>query len=566
MSEGKPLESETDGQPPLELEAAIQQWSALLGPSYVLSDAQTRAAYAQSTSSCSTQPLAVLRPQSTEEVVGLVKIASAFHLPLYPISRGKNWGYGDACAALEGQVIVDLGRMNRILEVDPTLAYAVIEPGVTQRQLSEYLREHHIPLWMDCTGAGPDTSLVGNILERGFGHSPYGNRFQTISGMEIVLANGQVLNTGFGHYENAKTTHLYPYGVGPYLDGLFTQSNLGIVTRLGLWLMPASECVNYFLCFIEHHEDVAPVIDKLRPLRMNGNLRSVVHIANDLRMISGGCTYPLERAGGRIPLPTELRLKLRAEAGVGAWTVTGALHGTKAQVSAARSALGKALKGKGRKLGYINERNLALGEFVAGKLGFLEWGRKLKARVAVARALFEMNRGVPNGRFLAGAYWRRRGGLPPDFPKNADPAADNCGMLWLSPVIPMQGEEALQLHNLIEPLFEQYGFDLFMTLSLLNERALGGVITVAYDKKNVAETQRAQECYRALFKAVMDAGYIPYRVGIQSMEGLDQGSQGFWNTVQAIKAALDPQRIIAPGRYEPKGERQASFPSTGSKV
>lgn len=74
-------------------------------------------------------------------------------------------------------MIVDLSGMNQIVQIDTTLAYAVIEPGVTQGQLSTYLCEHNIPLWMDCTGAGPNTSLVGNIVERGFGHSPYGNRF-----------------------------------------------------------------------------------------------------------------------------------------------------------------------------------------------------------------------------------------------------------------------------------------------------------------------------------------------------------------------------------------------------
>ncbi len=142
-----------------------------------------------------------------------------------------------------------------------------------------------------------------------------------------------MLHTGFGHYPQARTTHLFPYGIGPYLDGLFTQSNLGIVTRLGVWLMPASEYVNHFLCFIDQHEEIEPVVEALRPLRLNGTLRSVVHIGNDLRLISGSHTYPLERAGGRTPLPKGLRRRLRSETGAGAWTVSGALYGTKREVT-----------------------------------------------------------------------------------------------------------------------------------------------------------------------------------------------------------------------------------------
>jgi 4-cresol dehydrogenase (hydroxylating) len=122
----------------------------------------------------------------------------------------------------------------------------------------------------------------------------------------------------------------------------------------------------------------------------------------------------------------------------------------------------------------------------------------------------------------------------------------------------MKGEEALRLHDLLEPIFKQYDFDLFVTLNMITERALGGVITVAYDKEDQQETQRAQTCYQASFDAVMDAGYVPYRVGIQSMAELAQGADVFWETVGTIKSALDPDSIIAPGRYDPERVRQAA--------
>ena len=124
-------------------------------------------------------------------------------MPVYPISCGKNWGYGDACAPAAGSAILDLGRMNRILEVNRELAYCVIEPGVTQGQLFNYLRDNKTGLWMDATAAGPESSLVGNTADRGFGHTRYGDHFLTCSGMEIVLADGRVLNTGFGHFRMA---------------------------------------------------------------------------------------------------------------------------------------------------------------------------------------------------------------------------------------------------------------------------------------------------------------------------------------------------------------------------
>ncbi len=62
--------------------------------------------------------------------------------------------------------------------------------------------------------------------------------------------------------------------------------------------------------------------------------------------------------------------------------------------------------------------------------------------------------------------------------------------------------------------------------------------------------QHAQACYQAAFNTVMEAGYVPYRIGIQSMSDLVQEADVYWKTVRTIKSALDPENIIAPGRYD----------------
>jgi 4-cresol dehydrogenase (hydroxylating) len=370
--------------------------------------------------------------------------------------------------------------------------------------------------------------------------------------MEIVLADGEVLRTGFCHYPAARNGRVFPYGVGPHLDGLFTQANFGIVTSIGLWLMPQSATIHHFLCTVAQHTDIAAVVDALRPLRLDGTLRSIVHIGNDLRVLSGGTTYPHALAGGVSPLPDPLRQQMRQAAGVGAWTVSGALYGSSAQVAAARRALRRALRHTAAQPQFLSACKLTLGAVAARLLRRFALGRRLQARVALGQSLFEMNRGLPNGRFLAGAYWRRRGGLPPGFPENANPALDNCGMLWVSPVLPMRGADMLAVHALAEPIFGEHGFDLLATFSMINERALGGVLTVAYDKEDPAEAERAIRCYRKLFDTMMGAGYIPYRVGLQSMAELDPAGDSYWRTVARIKAALDPLGIIAPGRYQPR--------------
>ncbi|MFL6711084.1 MAG: FAD-binding oxidoreductase [Massilia sp.] len=540
----------------IKIAAIMGALRAIVGVEHADYDAVTLDRYAASTSGAGTRPLAVVRPAVRREVQEIVALAGRLGLAIYPLSTGKNWGYGDACAVGEGQLIVDLSRMNRIIRVDPELAYAVIEPGVTQGQLADFLREQQIPLWCDCTGAGPDTSLMGNILDRGFGHSPYGNRFAHIAGLQIVLASGELLCTGFGHYPRSQVTHLFGPGLGPCLDGLFTQSNLGVVVELGIWLMPAAACVTQFVATVPRQQDLGALIEALRPLRLDGTLRSVVHIGNDLRVLSGGATFPFEQAGASSQLPPPIREQMLERAAAQAWTVSGCLYGSPAQVAASRKAVHAALARTPARTAFFDQRELAAGSSAARVMGWLGRGGAIAARVGLGRALLGLARGEPGGRFLAGAYWRRRGGLPAGFPRAANPALDGCGLLWVSPILPMRGADALALHALVAPIFSRHGFDLFMTISLINERALCAVLTVAYDRDNAGETARARACHRELFDAVMQAGYIPYRVGIESMAALDPNGDVFWKVAAKIKAALDPQGLIAPGRYEPATARR----------
>lgn len=534
------------------VQSALEEWRRLLGREQVLTADNDRARYARTCSSSSRQPVAVLKPAVCDEVVGIVRIARQYQTPLYPISTGQNWGYGDACPALDGQVIVDLGRMNRIHQVDRELGYAVIEPGVTQRQLSEHLVEQGIPFWCDCTGAGPNSSFIGNIVERGFGHTPYGNRLQTVSGMEVVLGTGEVLATGFGHYPGAKTTHVYPYGVGPFMDGLFTQSNFGIVTRIGLWLLPVPESFCPFLVLFAEDEDLLRAIPELRRLRMQRVLHSVPHIGNDLRALASAGPFPRDRLPDAARLTPELRQQLRRAAGIGAWTMSGAFYGSRAQVRLHRRLLKQALRGVKAKVIFLPPTVLQLGAWAADwcdRLGIVPGlGQKIRA----AAALSGMHCGRPTGFFLRGAYWRRRDGWPTQLGDDVDLADDGVGLLWMAPILPCRAEDLQRLNEAMDALFAAQGFDCHITVNMINERALAAVYTIEYDAGDAEETARALVCYEQGVGKLYRLGYPIYRASTRGMVLLAvEGDDGFWATVRRLKAALDPDGIIAPGRYQP---------------
>src|SRR5688572_30818080 len=110
------------------LAAAVPEWEGILGAAHVICDARTLDAASTATFATQAHVQAVLRPATRQEVQACVEIANRHHLPLYPISTGKNWGYGSRVPVQDG-VLLDLGRLNRILEFDEDLAYITIEPG-----------------------------------------------------------------------------------------------------------------------------------------------------------------------------------------------------------------------------------------------------------------------------------------------------------------------------------------------------------------------------------------------------------------------------------------------------
>jgi 4-cresol dehydrogenase (hydroxylating) len=529
------------------MNGAVAAWRETLGVDKVDDSEATRNRYARSTQAKGTLPCCVVYPTSTEDVQAVVRVASQHGTVVYPISRGKNWGYGDACAPTEGAAIVDLSRMNRILEVNTELAYTVIEPGVSQGQLYDHLQENDTGLWMDCTGAGLDASLVGNTLDRGFGHTRNGDHFLTACGMEVVLADGRVVRTGFGHYANAKAQHVYRYGVGPFIDGLFCQSNFGIVTKLGLWLMPEPESFCFFYITVPKDEDIGPMVDALRPLRMDGLLPGALHIGNDYRIFSSRGIYPWEEVNGATPLPDTERVRLRSAIGIGAWNVGSAITGPAGHVRATRRALRKAVGSLG-KLTFLSDR----------KMEWIRWGVPKLHRFGIAKrpaellesleTLFATLQGRPTNDALRGTHWRLRTKPPLD---SSDPLEYGGGLLWISPVLPMTGRDALRVMAIVEPIFSEHRFEPLATFTMINERAMIAILNVAFDKADAEETAAAGRCYHTLFDALVGAGYIPYRVGLSGLPKLSSPEDTFWQVASEIKRALDPKDIIARGRYLP---------------
>ena len=163
---------------------------------------------------------AALLPASVDEIRAILRVANEYRIPLWTVSTGRNFAYGGAAPRLPGSVVLDLQRMNRILAVDEPLAYALVEPGVSYFDLHHHLRERGYKLWVDPPAAGWG-SIIGNTLERGFGTTNYGDHAAAQCGMEVMLANGELVRTGMGGIEIGTSWQAFRHGYGPSFDPMF---------------------------------------------------------------------------------------------------------------------------------------------------------------------------------------------------------------------------------------------------------------------------------------------------------------------------------------------------------
>ncbi len=210
---------------------------------------------------------AAVAPTTVEQVQEIVRIANRYRFPLYPISTGRNLTYGGAAPNFTGSVVVDLKRMNRILEVNEERNFALVEPGVSYFELYEYIRERGLNVMLDIPDPGWG-SPVGNSLDHGVGYTlgHYRDHFASHCGMEVVTAEGEIVRTGMGALPGSESWQDFHYGTGATIDGLFAQSNFGIVTKMGFWLMPLPESHLAGTVSVPEYQDLIPLVNEVNYL------------------------------------------------------------------------------------------------------------------------------------------------------------------------------------------------------------------------------------------------------------------------------------------------------------
>lgn len=531
------------------LDGALEQWGRVVGTGNIITHPSSISFAETATFQTNQRVLGIIQPADREQVQECVRIANQYRIPVYPVSTGKNWGYGSRVPAQDGCVLMKLHRLNQILEHNEELGYVTLEPGVTLQQLHDFLRTHKSELLVPMTGSSPHTSILGNAVERGA--SAVGReKADCICALEVVLPNGKCIHTGFGRLPNARASNVNRWGVGPSLDGMFLQSSLGIVTRMTIWLTRRHPHFVFFAFLLKESSPLPQLLASIRSLFRSGGFPEDcggIHLFNSYKMLAYRRSYPWQEMEEEVPLPKEMLSNFFPKSRMGvAWHGAGVLSMPSAELVTAYTRIIKTnLKRSADATHFFDNKLMGVLSFLGKTFGWL--------RRDDVQAILQIRQGplfgIPSpGGNLRQAYWRKKS--VPNSVNDFDPDRDRCGVIWLFIVFPFEPDIVDWGIKLIEKTSISYRFEPVIEIHAMSHRSVLVGLAVLFDRDVEGEDKRARHCHDEIFETFSRNGYYPYRLGIQHVGMLPPSIDYYDQFLAELKHALDPNHILAPGRYE----------------
>ena len=468
------------------IEAALEAMRGIVGAQqvYRIDDPQVRAyRWLAALAESPNRAPAVVAPATLAELQAVITAAARFDIGLSVApNRGGN-GVSLAPPA-KPSLIVALHRFNKVIEFNPDSGYALVEPGVSFDQLRSQLEQVQADYWLDADANGAH-SICGSIYERASGYTPYGDRLLMQCGMEVITGAGELVRTGMGALPGSDTWQLFKYNYGPYVDGLFSHAHHGLITKVGLWLMPAPPSFFPFVVSLAHEVALRELVELMRPLKIGMVVPNTVVIANPAadRALAAGDANPGARNDDEFP-----------------WRMYGALYGSAENIRVSWAPIATALSS------------------VNGARVLTEADDWDDARWHVRRRLM---RGES-------AYVR------------ADGKQDRA--LWFTAAAAIEGDAALRMHQIVS---DTLGNDMAATdvEFALNWRTMLMRVSIPYHAQDVGATQ---DQILASIDCLSAQGFATTHHCIELDQALAerQATPGMRQLHAALGRVLDPHQIF----------------------
>jgi 4-cresol dehydrogenase (hydroxylating) len=234
--------------------------------------------------------------------------------------------------------------------------------------------------------------------------------------------------------------------------------------------------------------------------------------------------------------------------GLGPWVGIGSIYAASGVARETRRHLRRALKPVVRQLRFVSPGKARLADRVLRLTPGVKAAAMRRRAGTMAKALDNFA-GRPSEVALPLCYWKR--GAPPPTDTAIDPARDGCGLIWYSPLVVADPATVRRYNRFVEQTCVEHGIEPLITLTSLSPQCFDSTVPLLFQSSDAEQTQRAHACYEALLERGRSLGFMPYRLPTAWMNRVVSPEHACWRTVSELKAALDPNDVIAPGRYSP---------------
>ena len=432
-------------------------------------------------------PDIVVLPNSVEEIQAIIRLANKEKVPVTPYVAGGN--IGGLAIPLKGGILLDLKRMDRIVEVNETDMYAVVEAGATFGQMKAYLEKHHPNLMYTYAFSPPSTGVITNALLQGLDNLSfrYGAASHWVSGLEVVLPTGELVKIGSCAVSNTWQA-IVPL---PELAGLFLgwQGTTGVLTKMAVSLWPKpkhASGLHFQLMDLESAYELLRVISRTRvPDDLIGTSFALGKIQWTAMEHQKASLYPAQTTG-----PDDPEFTVSVE-------VSGNTENElNAKVDVIKEVVKEELKGT---------KPIVPQPSPSSRAGF------------PMQAL-----GVLSG-----------GG----------------GLTWVGCYGPMS--KWLETVKKGYALQDKYNITRSCYTRVMNEGHFVGLRwMLPHDKGDPEMVKRIEALCAEQLDMVLDMGYIPYKTPVWAIRKLEQRADPNWVKLhQRVKEMLDPHNILNPGRW-----------------
>ena len=434
----------------------------------------------------------VVIAENNEQLIKLVKFCNEYLIPIVPYISGNN--VGGLTIPLQGGIVVDFGKkMNKILHINETMMYALIEPGVTFGQLKKYLDENYPNLRYSYPNAPPYASVVGNALLSGMTNlsTKIGSMGDAINGLEVITAEGDVARIGSCFYGKDEADPDSWWGRGPIPDlvGLFInwQGMTGLVTKCSVQLWPNHPVKKPYLAVFFGLTDIAPFLREVGKAEIADDVVGfTIEVAKMEVGIDEPKRYPEEPAySAVIPLSAQTENMMKAKDEI--------LHDIVSE-----------LNKKGTNIHLINYNEFS-------KLYNLK-----------ARTIYEL-------------------------PSVILSLVPYSGLSWVGTYCSLDKLE--QLIEKCDAIFKSHNVPPYIMLKTMKS-SHNGIFRPIFRFKKFTDQERMFKLIEEITDVCIDAGCIPYKTPIwMTAKMREKINPGWLKLFDKIKNCMDPNGIFNPGRW-----------------